>query len=251
MIDHPALMPYVEKYENLQGEPLRIILRILPGSQMALYDLLNLDNLLARCVVDEATQGQLLSNSQEPYRLPVPLRRLWTSTDGYPLWAVTPFWPEGLVTDDVIYFHKKQHSGRYTKTKSGEFAVRQGQGRYMERRIAQPCRVCSEWHAWCIGDGEEIARLLGDKAHVGKRRHAGLGAVQQFQVESANEFLQVRDGHLLRAVPAEALPVVLPNVRMAEAPAPIGWTPPQWKRELFRPGWWPGAQVEVDFFEAI
>ncbi len=114
----------------------------------------------------------------------------------------------------------------------------------MERRVPLPVKACDVWQAWCIGVGDEIARLLQPLRHVGKRRSAGFGEVQRWIIESADDFQLVHEGRLMRSMPALALPELLPEYMPAEAPAPVGWTPPQWKPALFAPGWWPGTPVE-------
>ncbi len=243
MIDYPALEPYVDLYNGLEGEPLCITLELVPGSRIAGYDPVNLDNLLARAVVDEATGGHGLPATPEAYRLPVPLRCLWRSPEGLPLWAATPFFPVGDHVADVAYWHKRAQTGEFTCTKTGRFAIRSTQGRWMERRVPLPTTVCDRWQAWCIGDAGEISRLLTSLTHVGKKRSTGFGEVRRWRIESAPSFDLVRDGQLTRAMPAAALSELLPGYQIPEEPAPVGWTPPQWKPSLFAPGWWPGAMV--------
>lgn len=247
MIDYPLLQPYIDRYEGLQGEPLCITLYLRPGGRIAGYDPLNLDNLLARCVVDEATAGMGLPNEPGAYRLPVPLKCLWRSQQGYPLWAATPFYPVSDCVADVAYWHKRAQSGQFTRTKSGRFSIRATQGRWMERRVPLPTQVCDIWQATCIGDAAEIARLLQPLSHVGKRRSSGFGEVLRWEV-GPGAFVLVRDGRLTRAMPALALPELVPGRLPVEQPAPVGWTPPQWKPSLFAAGWWPGTPVDTDWF---
>lgn len=244
MIDYPLLQRYADRYGGVKGEPLRIILHLVPGSRIAGYDPVNLDNLLARAVVDEATHGLGLPSTPEAYRLPVPLVCLWRSPEGLPLWAATPFFPASDHALDVAYWHKRAQTGELTGTKTGRFAIRATQGRWMERRVPLPTQVCDTWQAWCIGDGEEIARLLRPLTHVGKKRSTGFGEVSRWRIEPAQSFELVHDGRLMRAMPAMAAAQLLPWYRMSEEPAPVGWTPPQWKPSLFAPGWWPGTLVD-------
>lgn len=242
MIDYPPLQSYVDRYDGLQGESLCITLELVPGSHLAGYDPLQFDNLLARAVVDEATSGRGLPPEPGAYRLPVPLRCLWRSPEGYPLWAATPFFPVGEAIADVAYWHKRAQTGQFTRTKSGRFSIRATQGRYMERRVPLPTKLCECWQAWCIGDRQEIVRLLRPVVHVGKKRSAGFGEVRAWRID-AGEFALIRAGRLTRPMPALALPDLLPGLCPAEAPAPVGWTPPQWKPSLFALGWWPGTPV--------
>lgn len=254
-MDYEALTPYVERYagatiENPNVSPLRVVLTLRPGSRLAGYDPLNLDNLLARAVVDEATAGQGLPTTPQAYRLPVPLRCLWTEPEtGLPLWAATPFSPLGESAPDVAYWHKRAQSGRWTGTKSGKYSISSTNGRWMERRVPLPTVVAEQWAADAVGDPGEVARLLANLAFVGKRRSCGFGEVATWRVEPLDAFLLVRDGLLTRPLPAGAAHLVAEHGRPDGEPAPVGWTPPQWKPDLFRPGWWTGTPVGVDWYD--
>lgn len=248
MIEYPALAPYKSRYESMDYQPLQITLELVPGSSLAGYDMLNLDNLLARAVVDEATQGRGLPNTPDAYDLPVPLQCLWRSPNGFPLWAATPFAPAGFTAHDIAYWHKRAQSGRWTGTKRGTFAIRSTSGRWMERRVPLPTTIAESFVATCIGNAEEIARLLEPFAHVGKRRTNGFGAVHRWLVAPADSWRMVVDNALTRALPS--LAVGLLGGQMPEGqPAPVGWTPPQWKPSMFAPGWWPGTAVTYDYYQ--
>lgn len=242
LIDYPALGSYVERYQNLEGLPLRVVLTLCDGARVAGYDPLNLDNLLARAVVDEATQGQGLPSEPGAYRLSVPLRCLWRSEDGLPLWAATAFQPTGQAVRDEAYWHKRVQPGRMTGTRTGNFSIRSTQGRYMERRVPLPNVVCRTWEATAIGDPDEIARLLCPFVFVGKRRTNGFGEVESWLIKPVDAFELVRGDLLTRSLPAEAVHLLNGIIPEGE-PAPVGWTPPQWKPALFRPGWWAGTPV--------
>jgi CRISPR type IV-associated protein Csf3 len=249
LIEYPALAPYGERYDGLVGVPLRVVVTLTAGSRVAGYDPVNLDNLLARAVVDEATEGLGLPDEPCAYRLPVPLQLLWTSDDDLPLWAATQFAPVGDSATDVAYWHKRAQPGRFTKTKSGRFSISATNGRYMERRVPLPTIVCDTWRADAIGDPEEVARLLASISYIGKRRTNGFGEVREWRVEPLESFQLVRDDRLTRPLPAEAVHL-LRGVVPDAAPAPIGWTPPEWKPALFRLGWYAGTPCRVDWYEA-
>lgn len=244
MILYDALQPYFERYAALPMEPLEIRLELHNG--LAGYDPLNLDNLLARAVVEEATRGELLPDEPGAYALPVPLHCLWRSPDGLPLWAATPFVPQGLQAKDIAYWHKRQQSGVWTGTKRGTFGISSTKGRWMERRVPLPVIVAEYWTAQCVGNRAEIARLLGPLVHVGKRRSNGFGEVKRWQVNSG-EFALIRDGRLARPIPALAIEL-LGGYMPEGAPSPVGWTCPQWKPALFAPGWWMSTPVTMDYF---
>ena len=252
MIEYPPLMPYVERYAGLRCEPLVIRLYLEIGSQLAGYDPLHLDNLLARCVVNEATEWEGLSpeNGQEGYLLPVPLARLWVNPRGYPLWAATPFQPGLGAEGDVQYWHKRRQTGRWTRTARGTFSMPPARGRWMERRVPVPTVVAPYWEATCVGNAREIARLLEQIRYAGKRRSVGLGAVHHWEIAAASEgFALVRNGRLTRPLPALAVEL-LDGAMPVGAPAPVGWTPPQWQSGLWAPGWWAGTEVTHDWFTA-
>ncbi len=243
MVEHPALVPYAERYAALEHVPLRVVCQLVPGGRLAGYDPLNLDNLLARLVVDEATAGLGLPTSAEPYRLPVPLACLWQEPrSGLPLWAATQFRPAAAHVKDVSYWHKRVQSGLWTGTARGTFTIAPQHGRWMERRVPLPTIVSDVWEAEAIGDPHEVARLLAGARFIGKRRTNGFGEVRRWTVEPLDEFRLVGAGRLLRPLPAAAVKLLGEQMPEGE-PAPVGWTPPQWKPDLFRPGWWAATPV--------
>jgi hypothetical protein len=247
-----ALAPYATRYASddpAYGRPLVVTAVLLPGSALVSYDPLNLDNLLARAVVDEALAGRglpLLAAS-DAYALPIPLRCLWRDEQGLPLWAATPFAPAGAVARDVHYWHKRLQSGAWTAGRGGRLSLASAHGRWMERRVPQPALVAERFVARAVGDPAEVARLLGRITHLGKKRGAGFGAVARWEVaESDAPFALVADTgdgpRLTRSLPAAAVRLLdggLPD----GPPALVGWTPPQWAPWLFAPGWWPGTPV--------
>ncbi len=247
MVEYEALRPHGERYIELEVTPLRVVLHLQPGSRLAGYDPINLDNLLARMVVDEATEGRGLPFTPEAYNLPVPLKCLWRSDAGLPLWAATPFTPAADCADDVAYWHKRVQTGRFTGTKSGKYTISSTNGRYMERRVPLPTKVCDIWQADCIGNAAEVARLLAGCTYVGKRRTNGFGEVAHWEVQPLDAFALVRDDRLTRPIPAMAIELLNGHVPEGQ-PAPIGWTPPQWKPSIFAPGWWTGTPVIMDWF---
>lgn len=244
MIEYEPLRPYTERYAEIAAVPLRVTFTLRPGSRLAGYDPLNLDNLLARAVVDEATAGRGLPPVPEAYRLPVPLVCLWREPEtGLPLWAATPFAPEGLSATDIAYWHKRAQSGRWTGTKTGRYSISSTNGRWMERRVPLPTTVAERWKADAQGDPEEVMRLLGKLSFIGKRRSCGFGEVREWRVEPAESFTLVHDELLTRPLPEGAVGLLGERLLPEGEPAPVGWTPPQWKPSLFRPGWWTGTPI--------
>lgn len=246
--EYPAFASYAERYATLDHVPLRVVAILRDGAPLAAYDPVNLDNLLARAVVQEATGGALLPESSTPYALPLPLRCLWRSADGLPLWASTPFRPEGQNVADVTYWHKRAQPGVWTK---GNLNFRNG--RWMERRVPVPTIICQRWVADAEGDPHEVARLLRMVAFLGKKRAHGFGEVASWMVEPLESFALVHDGRLTRAMPLLAVSLLGGALPEGES-VPVAWTPPQWMPRLFLPGWWPGTRVlwfERDWFADV
>jgi CRISPR type IV-associated protein Csf3 len=87
-----------------------------------------------------------------------------------------------------------------------------------------------EW--WCLGEAEELRRLLSCVTHLGKRRAVGLGRVDAWSVEPCEPwpgFPVVRDGKPLRR-----LPIGWPGVE--EARCGFGTiAPPYWDQSREEP----------------
>ncbi len=243
----PNLNAVAARYAALPLRPLRVVLTLEDGSNLVSYDPLNLDNLLARVVLEEIGEGRsgYQPADDEYLAIPVPLAVLWREPgSGLPLYAAAPFVAEGVQADDVVYWHKRPQEGAFTRTKSGAWSPKQSGLRYSERRIPTPVVVAERWTAACVGNPEEVSRLLGGVTAVGKRRGAGHGVVREWQVEAAPSFALVgEDGRLARNLPEDAR-LLLGEGRWPEGEAaPLGWTPPQWRPALFRPGWRLGTPV--------
>lgn len=241
----PETEAYAARYAGLRMRPLRIVLEIEVGSNLVSYDPLNLDNLLARRVLEEATGGwtAIVAADDEYVSIPVPLAVLWRDPDGLPLYAATPFATDGVAVDDVVYWHKRSQEGAFTATKRGGWSPKTDGNRYVERRIPTPVVVAESWTAECVGDAEEIARLIGAVGHVGKRRGGGHGVVRSWTIAASGAFSLVRDGRLTRNLPEAAAPLLGRAAIPEGLPSPLGWTPPQWRPALFRPGWRIGTPV--------
>jgi len=233
MIQISELQSYSEHCTDLLFDSLCVIVTL--KQAMILYDPLYLDNLLARAVLEMARGHPVLQNTPEPYEFPLPLKRLWTADNGCPLWAASVFLPDGEIITDTVYFHKRL--GRL------EFSERQPKsnvGRWMERRIPYQTRQTKtrRWYALCIGNQDEIARLLSLVRFLGKRRNVGFGEIAQWDIEAwdgGDLDTLVQERRLVHALPQEAARElgICPEGPLSL----VGWTPPQWKPSLFSQGW--------------
>jgi hypothetical protein len=242
MIHLSELEPYYRQYAGLDMRPLVVLAVLKPNSPVVAYHPPPyLDNLLARAVVDRATKGAGVAQSDEGYWLPIPLKMAWQSPAGFPLWDSSVFQPQTDPVRDTIYTHKRPPKAIYCEAKS----IRSGVGRWMERRLPIPTSVSLVWEARCIGNAAAIIDLLRDIAFLGKRRSIGMGEVDEWIVMTAEfDTALVIDGCLTHGVPFGC---------GIECDAPmmlVGWTPPQWKSTLFAEGWAVGTKKNYDWFES-
>ncbi len=252
MIVLPGFYKRWQEYEAMEKQPLKITLKLRQGAQIAGYDPLLLDGVLAWCMVHELTLGQGVPQSEEGYLLPTPLQCLWRDAEGFPLWATTPAHPEGASTKDVSYRHKKHPSGRFVKGRKGRFNISPSDGRFMERRVPVPTEIADRWTIRCVGNAIEVGRLLEYLRAVGKERARGFGAVDHWLIEpDEREWRLVENFALARTIPEGCVASLLNADQPQGYPSLVGWTPPYWLPGLFAPGWRVGTQVEVDWYEAV
>jgi len=246
MIHLPELDQFTAKFAQCAYEPLRVTFNLQPNSRIVNYDPIHFDGLLARAVVEIATEGRLLADSEDGYWIPLPFKMLWQNEDGFPLWAASVLYPVGPNVEDVYVRHKRNSEGwLHNKPK-----LQTRNGPWMERRLPTPTLVCSTFGARCIGNLEWVQKLCNYFTHIGKLR---LGRVVNILVEPADydeQDIMMSDGALLKPVPAQA--DVIPWL---ENPSLIGWTPPFWKPSLFAMGWRTGTKIdallEPDFWAGV
>jgi hypothetical protein len=229
MIHIPELDQFTSQFAQCAYEPLRVTFNLRPNSRIVNYDPIHLDGLLARAVVEIATEGRLLADSEDGYWIPLPLKILWQSNDGFPLWAATVLRPVGPAADDIYVRHKRNSEGFLHNKK--KLVTRNGP--WMERRLPTPIQVCNTYEATCIGNVDAVQNLLDRFTHIGKLR---LGRVDEITVEPCDEFSLWDEDELLKPVPAQA-----DVVPWLENPSLVGWTPPHWKPSMFSMGWRAGS----------
>lgn len=217
----PELKPYWLSYTaaDNQGSMVPLTITAEVDSPLGGYHPLTLDGLLAWAVVNEAMGGNQLDNSASPYLLPVPLRLLWQSPAGMPLWATNWFDPVGANRKVSLWWHKRAIKSEHASSRKGisKSSISEVAGRFKEKRIPMPAQIASTWTTTCIGHADEIARLLRMVDAVGKKRNA---RVAKWTIRQAEVF------EFNRPIPAaythqrdNAFPL---NVQLA------AWTPPYW-----------------------
>ena len=241
LVELPEIVKYRHLYDEVEMQPLQVICRLKPNSPVGAYDSINLDNLLAAAVIIDAYGQNYIPPINDPYVLPIPCLPLWRSEAGLPLFATTCFEPFGHTEKDVIYWHKRAQSGRFTNNAGKPLNINTSSGRWMERRVPMPTLVTISLSASCIGNPEEIVRLLGHIRFVGKKRGIGFGNVDHWIVRRTKEFRLVDEDRLRRPVPLAAAEVFEDQYDLPQPDALVGWALPQWKPSLFLPGWRTGT----------
>lgn len=237
----PALQPYSDRYAAMEFQPLVITATL--KQSLIMYDPVYLDNLLARAVIESARVNTFEMDKSLSYELPVPLKRLWTSANGFPLWAASVFMPVGKIIRDTFYMHKRL--GRF------EFSEKQPKsnvGRWMDRRVPKPAvqSETKQWQAFCVGNADEIMSLLPLIRLLGKHRNIGHGEIAEWDVSvwDGDEIQTIaQDRKLIHAVPQGA--EIDLGLQFDDPASLIGWTCPQWKPDIFSLGWRVGTSTRL------
>lgn len=236
-----VLQPYSDRYTAMEFQPLVITATL--KQALIMYDPVYLDNLLARAVIEHARVNTFEMEKSLSYELPVPLKRLWTSEDGFPLWAASVFMPIGKVVRDTVYLHKRL--GRF------EFSDKQPKsnvGRWMDRRVPKPAMQSEskQWRAVCVGNADEIMQLLPLIRLMGKHRNVGYGEIAEWDVSAWDgDDIQtiVQNEKLVHAIPQGAESFL--GLQFDDPASLVGWTCPQWKPDIFSLGWRVGSSARL------
>jgi len=248
--EYAPLASYRERYQQNAGQhrALRVRVELNDGAEIIGYEPIHLDNLLCSQVVNEAwNEISIWEWQKKPADLPAPLKVLWRDARGLPYYACSVLLPIGDTVNDVTYMHKRAPSGQFSKgnKKTGNLPLSPIRGRWMERRIPFKSTLVTELGGYCVGDPAEIARLLQNVSHIGKKRSSGFGEVLQWHIEPAimKSPLDciIRDGKLIKPLPMDAAREH--GIKVDGPVYQIGWTPPQWNPSGFDAGWAVGSKV--------
>jgi CRISPR type IV-associated protein Csf3 len=160
--------------------------------------------------------------------VPIPLRLLWVSAEGRPLWAASDLWPSGRVTRSREYWHKRHADSRAPL--ASRMRANTSAGRWKEYRVPLQLAEPDDLRAVCVGHEDTVRSLLVDHAtHIGKKAGSGHGYVAAWTVEPLP--LEDPEAILLcllhRPVPAAYL-VESGTSLPPGAVVRQGWTPPYW-----------------------
>ena len=214
-----------KRYQSMPMTPLSITAEIATGYIPANVDgSCNFDGILAWAVLT-MLPGPVLYPNREAVVVPVPLKQLWISSDGKPLWAATPLRPVSGFALGREYWHKRYPVERAEFSR--KINANTSAGRYKEIRTPVITRNCEKITCIALGNKPEIERLLTCVSHIGKKGNSGHGRIIRWQVEE------------LGMKPEDAERAIL-NMRPVPKASPLGkglsssrttlcgWTPPYW-----------------------
>ena len=166
-------------YESLPKEPLLVRGELfepaIPAEPRDGGGALHLDSLLGTCVLNSHPKAPVFSNGF-PAVVPLPLELAWVSADGKPLSVCSELRAQGDALRAPFYWHKRYPEDRAHLSKKGKLPNTRA-GRWKEYRVPLSGVVAPEFRATCIGNAEEVARLLSYMTHVGKKVGYGFGRV--------------------------------------------------------------------------
>ncbi len=204
-----------ERYAALPAAPLRVTAYL--ASPVVTYHGLHLDGVLAYAVLEEATHGALVPQSGDYLLVPLPLRAVWRSPLGVPLWSSTDLLPDGAPPTGVQYWHRRALEPTMTTRN-----LLTTKGRHKERRTPMPALRPARLVADVDGNAEEIARLLATVTSIGKKR-VSAGRVLEWTIEEIPTFSFFDEtGAARRPVPLAY------GGGDAAAGVEIGFSPPYW-----------------------
>ncbi len=158
--------------------------------------------------------------------IPLPLDILWIDKNGWPLWASTDLKPIDQ-NEGREYWHKRYPAHRAPL--GSKLNANTSAGRWREYRMPVKTIHSTSLTAVCIGNLDEVKRLLDHVTHVGKKGSIGYGRIK-WTVEP----IELID--TLSAIHAEkALPIEYAKQQGIEGiyRPTKAWTPPYW----YAPNW--------------
>lgn len=229
-------IPRLDEYgERIAVLPVgHVEVELTTSKPVAYTDLPTLDGVLAAAVVRELFQNErFLHDPSACVYQPLPLG-LEREIDGLPLWRSTNFFPVGEWAEYRTHIHKRTEANPYRlaavygtlDAKSPRRSPSSVAGQYMDYRIPVRAVMSERFVARCVGNADEIRRLLIENVTaLGRHRAAGFGSVLEWKVTVVpGEFsFHDEDGVPLRPIPIQT------GFGTFQ-----GWTPPYWHRAAWR-----------------
>ena len=219
-----------DEYAELTKQPLIVTAELVTPLIHAERDCTHLDGILGMAAL---TTHPVESDCGQAAVIPLPLELAWVSQDGRPLWACTPLVPadRAIVADSREYWHKR-YPGHRAEFGDKLNAVTSA-GRWKEYRVPVHAQSVSMLAAACIGNAQELERLLGVVTHIGKKGSMGYGRVARWSASPAQHALD--DVLARRPVPVAYFEGRNP---VGQLSLNRGWTAPYW----YSP-WWADCMV--------
>jgi hypothetical protein len=230
-----SLVSLADRYATAPKEPLKVAATLLtPYVPTEADGALHLDSILSWAVV--SSYPAPLTFGDGGAVVPIPLEILWLSPEGLPLWAASDLRPQGEAVRAREYWCKRYPADRAEF--SSKINANTSAGRYKECRMPMATIRVPSLRGLCIGNRQEIERLLLGVTHVGKRPGMGFGRVARWSVEPLAEELSV-----VRRAIVQARPVPVEYFSHSGTVASSsrikfygqGWTPPYWYVPWHRP----------------
>ena len=136
----------------------------------------------------------------------------------------------GVYVASVSMFEPEAELAVYQFYKRGDFPfpkgkIRRGSGFFKDFIVRAPYVPAHRVVFYATGELDEVKRLVGKVAALGKERNVGFGAVREVRVEEVEEeWGLVRDGLAMRPIPVKLL-------RSYEDAAYLAYRPPYWAKE--------------------
>lgn len=225
----PELDAYGKRIDGLEMEPLRVTVQTV--TPVSSNDPVALDGVIAYAMVTEAMKGRPFPQSGGPFWQPLPLK-LDRLVNGLPLWTSTDFFPTD-VHKRLTHIHRRTADNPYAMlglmhtihAKRPRRLPSSAAGPYMDYRVPERRYIADHWTATCIGNKQEIERLLAMVQYFGKGSKRGCGFLDKWKVESIDRFhWRDTDGFALRPIPVDDDSGI--GVRQ-------GFTPPYWLKDTW------------------
>lgn len=215
-----------ELYNALEHEPLAIVAR-LSSPLSAVLPWFAFDSILAFAVFEDLLGGDAVNhqggNPAEMVDIPLPLaeagdepHRYWRASLGIYNQEAESIdkrrkrWCDEF--DDVVNFKSKTKKIQY----DGLF--------FKSQDLPVVCRHIPEMRFYCVGNREELGRLLPSITHIGANRGHGYGRVDSWSVEpSPEDWSEWFSGQPMRSIPVGS-PEPSDLLRVEYA----GFRPPYW-----------------------
>jgi hypothetical protein len=214
--------------------PFQVIFHL--SKPVAGYGDMHLDALLQAAVVYDTLEGETLPPQATPYQIPVPLKVLWQSAQGVPLYDSSNLTTPGSVLKSVHWWVKSTGQEEYlpfaNRKKDGSlWQPDEGSGVHKAYRVPLPTTQTPSLVAFGVGDMGEVGRLLEiiQMVGFGKKRGSGFGKITSIEIlPGAFDTAIVQGGMLTRPVPLLALDALGLKPNTLDELQQIAFSPPYW-----------------------